>query len=152
MAPNVKRKRPLQRKKPHGRGVAPKRLKQLERRTPLPRGKRLRAKPKPVDEAARGLAGEWYRAVVPATQRRTHQGHHVIPQQTLKNLFPNGHGGRTLPQILWDPRNGMAVERRRHERHTSAHERIARSELPASVFEFAGELGLDWYLDRHYPS
>lgn len=148
----MKRKRPLQRKKPHGRSAGMKQHKRIERKTPLPRGKRLRAKPKPVDEEARGLAGEWYRAVVPAQFRRTHQGHHVIPQQTLKNLFPKGHDGRSLPQILWDPRNGMAVEERRHSRHTTAHERITRADLSASVFEFARELELEWYLDKHYPA
>jgi hypothetical protein len=148
----VKRKRPLQRKKPHGRSAGVKQHKRIERKTPLPRGKGLRAKPKPVDEEARGLAGEWYRAVVPAKLRRTHQGHHVIPQQTLKNLFPKGHGGRSLPQILWDERNGMAVPNRDHERHTVAFKKIPRSEVPASVFEFAAELEIEWYLDKHYPA
>lgn len=75
--------------------------------------------------------------------------HHVIPQQTLRN---HADVRRVKPWILvWDPRVGIKVSKRRHERHHSGHEPIRRDELPARVFEFAEEMGLGWYLDRHYP-
>lgn len=71
------------------------------------------------------------------------QGHHAITQQTLKN--------RGLHAWLWDTRNKVDVCTHRHEQITSAHKPLPRRLLPAAVFEFADELGLGWFLDKHYP-
>lgn len=70
-------------------------------------------------------------------------GHHVIPKRVLRRL---GFHDRLL-----DTRNRLALCRRDHERHENRSEPVTRELLPASVFEFADELRLGWYLDRHYP-
>lgn len=70
------------------------------------------------------------------------QGHHVIAKQKLKQL---GHS-----DLLLDKRNRLAVCERRHEQHTTGYRPIPRACLPDSVFEFAAELNLGWYLDRYY--
>lgn len=71
------------------------------------------------------------------------QGHHIIPRQKLR------HYGYL--DFLLDRRNRLAVCEHRHEQHTTGYKPIPRRVLPASVFEFAEELGLDWYIDKHYP-
>lgn len=71
------------------------------------------------------------------------QGHHVVAQQTLRK--------RGLVGSLMDVRNRLPVCERRHAQHTTGFRPIPRELLPASVFEFAGEHGLGWYIDRHYP-
>lgn len=71
------------------------------------------------------------------------QGHHVVSKQALRR-----HG---LHEHLWDVRNRLAVCARRHERHTTLSAPIAYGLLPSSAIEFAAELGLEWWLDRHYP-
>jgi hypothetical protein len=72
------------------------------------------------------------------------QGHHIVSRQTLRRL---GH-----LDFLLDKRNRLPVCEHRHEQHTTAYKPIPREALPVSVFEFAHELGLTWYLDRFYPS
>jgi len=71
------------------------------------------------------------------------QAHHIIRKSTLLALG--------FHDFVMDKRNRLAVCEHRHEQHTCAHRLIPRRLLPASVFEFAEELGLGWYLDRHYP-
>jgi hypothetical protein len=71
------------------------------------------------------------------------QGHHIIAKQTLRRLG--------LAEFVMDKRNRLPVCEYRHEQHTTGFKPIPRALLPASVFEFAAELGLGWYLDRHYP-
>jgi hypothetical protein len=71
------------------------------------------------------------------------QGHHIISRQTLRRLGFHEH--------LLDRRNRLAVCEHRHEQHTSGFRPIPRRLLPGSVFEFAAELGLGWWLDRYYP-
>ncbi len=71
------------------------------------------------------------------------QGHHAVAAQTLKR-----HG---LHRFLWDRRNRVPVCEGRHARHTIGFRPIPRSALPAAVFEFGDEVGLTWWLDKHYP-
>lgn len=70
------------------------------------------------------------------------QGHHVIGRQKLKRLG--------LTDFLLDKRNRLGVCEYRHEQHTTGYKPIPRAVLPQAVFEFAEELGLTWYLEKHY--
>jgi hypothetical protein len=72
------------------------------------------------------------------------QGHHAIEKQALKR--------RGLHRHLDDLRNRVPVCEHRHEQHTTRAKPIPRDVLPASVFEFAKELGLSWWIDRHYTA
>lgn len=71
------------------------------------------------------------------------QGHHAIAKSKLRQLG--------LIAACMDLRNRVPVCEHRHEQHTTGYRPIPRELLPASVFEFADELGLGWYVDRHYP-
>ncbi len=70
------------------------------------------------------------------------QAHHVITQQQLRK-----HG---LDEFRWDPRNGMAVCDRAHDRHHAGVSRIPLDVVPARCKAFATENGLDYLLDRFY--
>ena len=70
------------------------------------------------------------------------QGHHAIPKSKLRQLG--------LTAACMDLRNRVAVCEHRHEQHTTGYRPIPRELLPSSVFEFAVEMGLGWWLDRHY--
>lgn len=72
------------------------------------------------------------------------QGHHAVSRQVLRE-----HG---LIAAMSDIRNRVPVCEHRHEQHTTGYRPIPRELLPASVFEFAEEVGLGWWLDRHYPA
>lgn len=105
-----------------------------------------RNRPKPIgvivaDIWREGLHVE--RCVVCGTSLNL-DGHHAIPKRVLRR--------HCLAQHLLDKRNRVPVCRADHESHECAHRPIRRDELPTSVFEFARELGLEWYLDRHYPA
>jgi hypothetical protein len=65
-----------------------------------------------------------------------------VPKRVLKRL---GHH-----TFLLDKRNRLALCRDHHEAHENRSRPVPRRLLPASVFEFAAELDLTWYLDRHY--
>jgi len=127
----------------------------LKRRAPLRAGAaRLRRRPRanPVSVAEQAAREAWKLdlgacVVCPAEGgacRGSVQGHHAIGKQTLKRLG--------LRRLLWDRRNRVPVCEHRHEQHTSGYRPIPRELLPASVFEFAEEVGLGWWLDRHYPA
>lgn len=129
----------------------------LRRRKPLrPQAKKATSK---VELQAAGLwrrfvlaRGPWLKCQTehPGDAAESLEAHHVIPQQTLRS-HARLHG-LTAPELLWDPRVGVAVSGRRHDRHHSGHEPIRRAELPPDVFEFAEQYGLGWYIDRHYPA
>jgi hypothetical protein len=76
--------------------------------------------------------------------------HHVIPRRALKREFPNGHGGRSLRQLVDDERNLLDLRRWHHFQWENSRVRIPRLWLPADAVEFADELGMGWYLDRWY--
>lgn len=113
----------------------------LKRRTPLRRGRRKPVGVIVADIWRDGLHRE--RCVVCGTRTRL-DGHHAIARRHLIRLG--------LGDFIMDTRNRVPVCRPDHESHECAYRRIRRDELPASVFEFARELGLDYYLDRYYPA
>ena len=51
-----------------------------------------------------------------------------------------------------DPRNGIVLCCFHHVRHDHHVERVPRELLPAAAFAFVAESGLDWLLDREYPT
>lgn len=65
--------------------------------------------------------------------------HHPLEKGLLR--------ARGLHEHVWDDRNGIAVRRRVHERHTNRSEPIRRIYVPASAYEFARELG-PWAVAR----
>lgn len=77
-------------------------------------------------------------------------GHHLVPKQTIKRELRRVYSPDELREVLWDPRNGIPVRRYCHDLLERCMFRIPRLRLPASVEEFAGDVGLDWYLDRTY--
>lgn len=112
------------------------------KRTPIKPGRRAS---RSLQERRRAAA--WWDAAMKSTEGRcvvtgryAEEIHHAIPRQSLR------HRGLDI----WDPRNGVPVTRRTHERHTTAVERIPRECLPASVEEYASEIGLTHLLDRYY--
>jgi hypothetical protein len=72
-----------------------------------------------------------------------YEAHHILYQQELRK---HGHS-----DLLWDLRNRLVVEYRKHERHHSGAEPIKMSELSLENVQFAEELGLYWLLVKHYP-
>jgi hypothetical protein len=70
------------------------------------------------------------------------QAHHVLSQQQLRK--------RGFASRLWDPANGMTVCEGAHSRHTLAGERLALAIVPARCIRFAGELDLEYLLERFY--
>lgn len=61
------------------------------------------------------------------------QAHHALPKQRLRRAG--------LHHLVWDPRNGVTLCKRCHERHESAISRIPGAKLPRRVFAFVLELG-----------
>lgn len=118
----------------------------IKRRTPLKRGGMLRRRrPKPVGVIVADIWREGWeegRCVVCGT-RRNLDAHHAVPRRALIRLG--------FADYVMDKRNRVWACRHDHESHENRHRPIRRCELPASVFEFAAELGLEWYIDRHYP-
>lgn len=105
---------------------------------------RRRRKPVEVIQADIWRAGiHRCRCVVCGTSRDL-DGHHAIPKRVLKRFGFRDH--------LLDIRNRVPVCRDDHESHENRSQPIPRELLPDSVFEFAAELGLTWYLERHYPA
>lgn len=70
--------------------------------------------------------------------------HHVIGKGVLHRYG--------LDEYRMDKRNRLAVCRRDHDAHHNRSHPIGRGLLPAAVFVFAEEVGLTWWLDRHYPA
>jgi hypothetical protein len=115
----------------------------LARRTPL----KAKRKPKGTDLA---LARFWWQKVAQGRScvvcRSTYrvQGHHVTPQQAIKQKYPRGHpDGRTLQELLWSVANGVAVCERCHANHELAVRRIPAEKLPMDAIRFAVSVGLE---------
>jgi hypothetical protein len=71
------------------------------------------------------------------------KGHHALTRQTLRN--------RGLAEFEWDRRNRVPLCEQAHLSHHTRSQPLSRGLLPASVFQFADELGLGWLLDKVYP-
>lgn len=166
---------PLQRKKAlKATGVGLARGKPLERRTPLERGGRIKSRPKPPRSDLERKASEaWRRSVLSRCERdpetklyicpvcRTKHAahemecHHVVDQQRIKKYVAAlrlavEEAERKLISLLWDKRDGLAVCKVCHDKHTMAKERIPFALIPVKAHQFAREIGLDYTLDRYY--
>lgn len=91
--------------------------------------------------------------------RRPSFGHHVIDQEELRKLARSR--GLDVDRLLWDERNRLPVCEGCHHAHhrwllrSSPTGRIPRAVLRRhcpDVFAFAASLGLEWWLEREYPS
>ena len=71
------------------------------------------------------------------------QAAHLIPKQALRR---RGFS----PEVIWDPRNGIAACRRAHCRSDAGLERFPSSRLPVEAWAFAEEVGLGWMLEKLY--
>jgi hypothetical protein len=79
------------------------------------------------------------------------QGHHVITQQQLR--IAASELNKDFERLRWDTRNRLPLCARHHAAHHSAFHRIPRDVLEKAcpkVFQFARELGLEWWLERTY--
>ena len=116
--------------------------------TPYPRPPSSK-KRKRLTNAEKEAQAEWkyggFSIVVaePGKPIRGYVAHHVLYQQELRK---HGHS-----DLLWDLRNRLVVEHRKHERHHSGSKPIKRSELSQDNLDFAEELGLTYLIERHYP-
>lgn len=128
----------------------------MRRAAPLKRHSPLRAEPgkslkrKPPKHRRAGSGLQWRIDLGPCVVcpaegvecRGPVQGHHVIAKATLRKAG--------FAASLDDLRNRLPVCEYRHEQHTTSYKTIPRSVLPAAVFEFAEEVGLTWWITRHY--
>lgn len=130
------------------------------RRTPLPAVNAEREKRRREKRAEEGPLSPWEwhvevwrlasgrcavtgRAIPLLTRNTTH---HPLRKTILR--------GRGLYGSVWDPRNGVLVLPRVHERHETGTERILRDYLPDRLWEFAEELG-GWArieIERSHPT
>jgi hypothetical protein len=79
------------------------------------------------------------------------QAHHVVPQQAIRRAAVElGLDDRQLASLITDPRNGVAVCRRHHDRHTLARRRLPLSLIGRKHRQFAAELGLERLIDKTY--
>lgn len=113
---------------------------------------RLRTKrPEPDPEQAIAAA-IFYEAVTRARRcamcgrnaSRLH-AHHVIEKQVVKRKVGKDWA------VIYDPRNGMAVDPVCHERHTNRSRPIPLHKVPLAAWQFAEELGLESRIERSYP-
>jgi hypothetical protein len=121
------------------------------KRTPL---RRHRKPAKTTDELA--LMLNWVLRVHEASGERSQLSgrpaevaHHVVYQQKLRRHAKEIDVDPLM--LLWDPRNGMSLTLREHERHHSGVRPILLSELPDDVWRFAADYRLESYLERRYP-
>lgn len=77
------------------------------------------------------------------------EGHHTIKQQTIRREARSRK--LDVATWLWDPRNGIPLCERCHEKHTLAVQRVPGYLLPIRVWEFARDLGLEWALEKEHP-
>ncbi len=82
----------------------------------------------------------FYRHGVPSG----YQAHHVIYEQVLRN-YALGH-------LIYDRRNRLVIPQERHEQHHSANgPKIQYQELSQNNLDFAAEVGMEWWVEQHYP-
>lgn len=86
---------------------------------------------------------------------REMDAHHIVEQERIKKYvrslrLPKDAEVEVMVRRLWDARNGMAVCKDCHQRHTTSFRLIPREALPESAYVFATEIGLGYALDRYY--
>lgn len=57
---------------------------------------------------------------------------------------------RSLSKLIADERNKVEVCWHHHQQVEGPHLKLPAELVPASVWEFTRELGLDWWLERHF--
>lgn len=120
----------------------------LKRRTPLKARQpwRPRRRPKPAGVI---VADIWREGLGPcavcgrSSRKWRIDAHHIIPKRVLIRLG--------FSEYVMDKRNRLPVCRDHHESHHNRSHPLPRRLLPEAAFAFADELGISWYLDRHYP-
>jgi hypothetical protein len=78
----------------------------------------------------------------------------VIYMQELERAITRLGLEHRRQAVLYDKRNLMPLCRRHHGAHHSGMYRIPLAVVRAAcpkIDQFAGELGLSWFLDRYYP-
>lgn len=70
------------------------------------------------------------------------QGAHLISQQALRK--------NALSEFAWDVRVGVGACYRAHRRHDNWVERWPYELLPARLHELAEEIGMTWWVEKHY--
>lgn len=94
----------------------------------------------------------------PGCSRKARTWHHWLPQQQIRAYvrslrLPDSKSRPLLRRLLRDERNLSPFCGDHHGEHgTTAHE-FEHEQVPASAFEFAGDLGPEWRarLERMYP-
>lgn len=106
----------------------------------------LRSRPK-KRHTDRELAAAWRHAVCAGAacavcgSKAGIEGHHVLSQQWLRGIALDLRWAKeTLERWRWDPRNGIALCQRCHQRHEVASRRVRIAELPYAVFAFVEDL------------
>lgn len=113
---------------------------------------RLKAK-RPEPDPEQALAAAVFYEAVTRTRRcamcgrnaRRLHAHHVIEKQVVKALVGKDWA------IVYDPRNGIALDPTCHERHTNRSHPLPRRKVPLAAWQFAEELGLESRIERSYP-
>lgn len=136
------------------------------KRSPLKRGKALasRRRRAPLYDQDREAMLEWRRGrhVCHLCTRSQANGvlvdcHHVIPQRVIRRWVETRiHEGRDpvddrpllLRRLLWDRRNRMPLCRPHHDAVETRALVLTRDRVPGETWEFARELGLEWWLER----
>lgn len=82
---------------------------------------------------------------------------HLVPKQLLKRSFPHGKAGRTTQELIDDQRSWVPCcggEQGNGGHHGQLDQartlRIPVDELPAGFSEFMDELGMAWWVRKHY--
>lgn len=89
-------------------------------------------------------------------EHHEHDPHHVLPARYIRRYvrslrLPADEAAKLLRSLLWDPRNGICLDRRCHDKHEKAFRRVPREVIPEKAWQFARELGLERVLERAYP-
>jgi hypothetical protein len=97
------------------------------------------------------VLAKWPVLSLPSKRSRVIEAHHVIPKRVLK-----AHCSAMEPEerweIVWDPDNGLPVERPLHELITTAMQRVQADELRPENFAFAERLDIVNLLEREVPT
>lgn len=163
----IRPRTPLQRKKALKNTTPLRSRSTLKRSKPLKRGnlRALRLAWTKLDEQAHA---EWRRKVIRGRcvicvlkGRRSdlhheHDPHHVLPARYIRRYvrslqLPAAEARKLLRSLLYDPRNGLCLDRRCHDRHEMAFEHVPYEAIPQKAIQFARELGLEWVLEKLYP-
>lgn len=133
----------------------------LVRSKPFKRGKPLRAKPRTTPQYDAEKKRAFDLAVLRPGGKRAKcavcgapadDAHHVLAKQTIKQYaLSAGLSWDELQDLLWDPRNGLPVCRRDHDRHENAFARIPRHCIPGVAWDFADAIEMGHRLDANYP-